>query len=117
MTAKAAPVAARLMDDVAEQVRRSHHDAIVQLQKLPMAGAAILSGTNGTGISLVDGVATPIAHGLGRAPLFVRESCPRGASSAGRVDEIRDGTQDRSKVIVLKATGWGATILIDVLVA
>jgi hypothetical protein len=27
---------------------------------------------------------------------------------------VRDGTVDRTKYVVLKATGWGATITLDV---
>ncbi len=100
-----------LADSDVERVRRNHHDALAELQGLPLAGARILRD-----VSLVDGVATPIAHGLGRAA-FVVNSPPRGATTAGVITEIRDGTQDRSKVVVLKASGYGATITVDLQVA
>jgi hypothetical protein len=106
-----APAALRLSDPDAERVRREHHDKIVEIQQKPAIGMAVIAG-----ISLVDAVATPIAHGLGRVPIFVKASDPRGASATGRIEEIRDGSQNRQQVVVLKATGWGATIMIDVMV-
>jgi hypothetical protein len=93
-----------------ERVRRNHHDAIAELQKLPLAGARILRD-----IVMVDGAVTPIAHGLGR-PAFVLASPPRGGVTAGRIEEIRDGSHDRNRYAVLKASGWGASITVDVLV-
>lgn len=106
-----APTVYRLDDPKAEQVRAEHHRAITELQRAPLAGAVVLKG-----VTLESGVATPVPHGLGRVPVFVRESCPRGASSTGRVDEIRTSAYDAKKYIVLQATGWGATITVDVLV-
>lgn len=103
--------AVKLADTTAEQVRRDHHDAIVELQQQPLVGGLVVAD-----VVLADGVATRVPHKLGRAPIFVKDSCPRGAASNGRVDEIRDGT-DRAKAIVLKASGWGASITVDVVVA
>jgi hypothetical protein len=101
-----------LSDMNADRVRVSHAEAIRELQIAPAAGARLIAG-----IDLADGVATPIAHGLGRAPVFVRESCVRGAATTGRVDDVsRTAGYDRSKFIVLTANGWGATVTVDVLV-
>lgn len=95
----------------AETARRAHEECILEIQRQPGVGARVIAG-----VELADGVERPIAHKLGRAPVFVRESCPRGAFSTGRVEEIRS-TNDRAQTIILKATGWGGTITVDVLVA
>lgn len=105
------PISIQLSDQDAERVRRSHEEGIRELQSAPFASAMVVAS-----VSLASGIATTVPHRLGRAPTFVRESCPRGASSTGRVEEVRDGTVDRTKAVVLKATGWGATITVDVLV-
>jgi len=99
----------KLESDAAERVRRSHAQAIKDLAALPSSSMKVIAD-----VQLLDGVPTPVAHTLGRAPTFVRESAPRGAASSGRIDEIRDGTVDRSVYVLLKATGWGATIIVDV---
>jgi hypothetical protein len=96
--------------ELAERVRRSHHDAISELQRLPLAGARIIRD-----VTLADSTWTPIAHGMGR-PVFVFVSPPRGAVTTGRIAESRDGTVDRAKFVQLAATGWGATVTVDLLV-
>lgn len=110
-TALRAPITGRLLDVDAERVRREHEAKILELQRLPAARMATVPD-----VRLVDAVATPIAHGLGHVPVWVAPSPPRGAASTGRIEEIRDGTHDRSQIVVLKATGWGATITIDLAV-
>ena len=102
----------RLPDPALDAVRQDHAAAIGELQNLPAASMRVIQG-----VELADGIATPVAHGLGRPAAWVRESCPRGAATAGLVEEIRTGTGDRRKVVVLRATGWGATITVDLLVA
>ena len=97
--------------DDAERVRRSHREAIIELQRAPLSGAVILPG-----IELADGVETPIAHRLGRAPQFITPSLVRGAVSTGHIDDIRATTYNRDRFLVLKASGWGATITLDLLV-
>ncbi len=101
----------KLADETAERVRRAHAAQIAELQKTPAVGMVVLPG-----VSLADGVATPIAHKLGRKPTWVMPSVPRGTTAAGYIVEVRDGTQDLGKVIVLKASGFGATITVDVAV-
>lgn len=90
-----------------ERIRQNVTDALRELQQAPAARARIIRD-----IALADGVATPIAHGLGR-PAFVTHSPPRGATATGRIEEVRDGSHDRTKYVVLKATGFVATITID----
>lgn len=104
------PHTPELEDRDAELVRLEHERKLIELQKLPASSLRIIRD-----VSLTDGVATPIAHGMGRT-VFVLVSPPRGASATGRMEEVRDGTQDRSKYVVLKATGWGATVLVDLAV-
>lgn len=99
----------KLVDDASERVRRSHAQAISELQTLPSSSMRIIAN-----VQLPDSTNVPVPHGLGRVPVFVRESNPRNAVSTGRIDEIRDGTVDRSRYVVLRASGWGATIIIDV---
>lgn len=98
----------RLSDDLAETVRRTHERAINELQALPAASAQIISD-----VTLPDATVVQVPHGLGRRPRIVLVSPPRNATSAGRIDEIRDGNADRSKFVVLKATGFTATITVD----
>jgi hypothetical protein len=94
-----------------ERVRRMHHEAIAELQRLPFAGARLAKAD----VVLADGAATAIPHGLGRR-VYVWHSPPRGAAATGRIEELRDGSYDPSKYVVLKATGWGASIVVDVYV-
>lgn len=105
------PIAKRLADPAAEESRRSQHDAIVQLQSLPLASARVIRN-----VQLTDGVVTRVAHGLGRAPIFFVCSPPRLAAATGRIMDYRDSTIDMSITLALQATGWGATIYVDVLV-
>jgi hypothetical protein len=97
----------KLPDEQLERVRRNLHDAIGELQRLRSSVARIIPN-----VSLADGIATPIAHGLGRAA-FVTHSPPRGASATGRIEEVRDGTHDRTKYVVLMAIGYTSTITVD----
>lgn len=101
----------RLADATLERVRQEHASAIGELQALPAVTMRIIPD-----VTLADGVETPVPHGLGRPAQWVRESCVRGAAASGRVEEIRNGTHDRKLYVVLKATGWGATITASVAV-
>ena len=67
-------------------------------------------------IVLEDGIETAVAHKLGRAPLWVGVSCVRGAVASGRVEEVRTGSYQFAQVIVLRATGYGGPVTIDLAV-
>lgn len=108
----AKPHTPKLDDPQADRTRRQHELAITELQKRPGVGMEIVAG-----VTLADGIATPVAHKLGHVPSFVAPSAPRGPVSAGYIEEVRSSTYDRSKVVLLKATGYGATITVDVMVA
>lgn len=98
----------KLADVDAERVRRDHADAIRELQRaLPVIVKNVV---------LADSTATHVPNPLGRVPQAVTQSIVRGAiATAGRISETTDGV-DRTRTLVLTATGWGATITIDVLV-
>jgi hypothetical protein len=97
----------KLSDDTADRVRRNHAEAIVELQSAPFSGGRVIGG-----VTLGDGVETPIAHGMGRAPRWVCHSPVRGASTSGRIEEVRRD----AKLVILQATGYGAAITIDLVV-
>lgn len=92
----------------AEATRRVVEACIREIQDLPCSSTRIIAG-----VELADGVVTPIAHRLGRAPVFVGISVPRGATAAGWTVETRSGSYDRSQVVVLTANAYGATITVD----
>ena len=102
---------ARLTDPTLDKVRHEITSAVEELQGLPGASIRIIRD-----VSLADGIETHVAHGLGRPAIWVRESSPRNPVTLGLVEEIRTGAGDRSKVAVLRASGWGGTIICDVAV-
>lgn len=101
-----------LPDPALESVRQDLTAIVSEIQQLPFASMRVVQG-----VVLDDGVETPVSHGLGRPPVWVRESAPRGPMTAGIVEEVRTGGIDRRKSVLLKASGWGASITVDVLVA
>ncbi len=101
----------QLADTTNDQVSRSHADAIRELQGLAVAQLRVISN-----VALVNGVATPIAHRLGRAPTMVIVSPARGAATAGAVIEPAGVAVDRTRFVILTATGFGATVNVDVTV-
>lgn len=105
------PLPLKLDDEKAERVRRSTHDAITEIQGLPAVSLKVIRG-----VTLADGVVTQVAHGLGREPLWFSCSPPRNASATGRIMDYRSGTIDRSKFLGIQASGYGATITVDVAV-
>lgn len=102
---------ARVLDGEVGKLARDHHEKIVALQRMPAAELGVLAG-----VQLADGVETPVAHGLGRAPKFVRESCVRGAISVGCVNHMPSTSHDPKQYVVLRADGFGATITCDLVV-
>lgn len=110
MSRLVAPITPQLAGD-AEQVRRVLVDKVIELQRVALDVPDVIAN-----VVLSDGAVTLIPHKLGRAPRWVRESCPRGALTTGRVEEVRSGGYDRSKYVALQATGWGAPITVDVAV-
>lgn len=104
-------VSIRLADADAERVRRSHEEAIHELQD-----AAVMRGTIVRDVELPDGQLVFVPHGLGRRAT-AWPSAPRAslAATTGRIREIRDATVvDRTRFVGLKAQGWGETVTVDV---
>lgn len=107
MSKLSAPATPRLDDEQTEIVRRELERKIIELQKQPGVGTVFVTA------SLADGVATKVAHTLGRRPTFVGQSIVRGATSTGRiVESARD-----ELFVTLTAIGWGATIALELQVA
>lgn len=106
----AAPSSPRLDDPRIEEARRTLDRAVRELQGLPASSLTVLGD-----VVLADGVRTTLTHRLGRAPRWVGVSVVRGAVSTGRVEEIREGG-DRSRGVVLLATGYGGPVTVDVVV-
>lgn len=102
------PLGIQIDDEKAERVRRSHEQAILELQSFVFAGSRIVRS-----VELANGVATRVTHGLGRKPVIVCASVPRGAVAAGYLNE---GTRD-DLALVITANGYGATITVDLVVA
>ncbi len=97
----------KLADEQTERVRRRHAEQIAELQSLPFAAARKIA------VTLVDGIATAVNHGLGREPKFIVPSVIRGAVSAGYIVETLVG--DRAQQVTLTANGYGATITLDLM--
>lgn len=105
-----AVITPRLAEPQAEEARRVLVEAVRELQALPSADLTVIPN-----VDLANGALVPVAHKLGRPPRFVSCSTPRNATAAGYVVEVRDGT-DRARVVMLRASGYGATITVDVVV-
>jgi len=117
-------VATRLADTTAEQVRRSHAQAIGEWQASAAAGLRVI-----TGITVNSNQVVTVAHGLGRAPLWVGVSAVRwdktvtAALAVGTVIDYGSNDDpfspaggnpvDRTKVVKLGALGFttGASVV------
>lgn len=100
----------KLADPDVERAVRNLRDAVRDLQRGTFAGALVIPD-----VALEDGVAKLVSHGLLRRPRAVIVSVPRGAASAGYIVESRDGV-NRTQQLKLTASGYGATITVDLVV-
>lgn len=91
-----------------ERSRRNLADAIRELQLSSFAQPTTVKD-----VTLADGVATPVPHKLG-VPAFAMLSPVRGAVTVGMIEEVRETQYDRTLFVVLRATGYGATVTVDV---
>lgn len=103
----------RLAVDDAERARKSHADAIRELQVAPAAGLSVIRG-----VVLPNVTNVVVSHKLGRSPVFVGVSIPRRAAGFGAVIEVTGlaAQPDRAQSIVLQAGGYSATVTVDVIV-
>lgn len=99
----------RFSDELAERVRRNFSDQIRELQNAPALTSEFLRG-----VSLPAGATTLIAHRLGRPPVMITLSPIQGSSTPGVIEEVLSTSVDRTKFIQLRASGYGATITVDV---
>ena len=113
MKAISTPAQPRQEDPKVERAFQDHKATIDKLADRPGVNMAILSD-----VVLYDGIETPVPHKLGKAPSAVSITAVRGQLTAGVVEDVRTltGTYDRAKFVTLKASGYGATITVDVLV-
>lgn len=103
----------RLADPTAEVVRRSHADAIRELDRRPVIRVV-------RNVVLPDSVHVTVAHRLGAPPSWLKESTVRGAATAGVVVDFESADPngvpiDRTQSVVIMAVGFGATITVDVM--
>lgn len=104
----------RRLDDInAEEVRRNHEQQLAEVQALPAAGLRVIQG-----VVLPNGANVTVAHKLGRQPIYVGVSVPRGAAGFGSVIEVTGLSTpiDRTQVVVLQAGNFALTVTVDVLV-
>lgn len=97
----------RFDDPRLDQWRRNVEERLVELQRAPAVGLAVIAG-----VELEDGIETKVLHRLGRRPALAFPSFVRGAVSTGRI--VESVSPDPAKYLVLTASGWGATITIDI---
>jgi hypothetical protein len=105
------PQTPTLPDAAAERMRQRFTECIRELQDAPTSAANYVIN-----VALADGVETTVAHNAGRTPIMVLVSPPRGPLASGRIEEVRPTTVDRTRFVVLKATGYGITVVADVMV-
>ena len=104
-------VSIRLADADAERVRRSHEEAIRELQD-----ASVMRGTVVRDVRLESGKNVLVPHGLGRIAAAWC-SMPRVSRNAttGRIRQMRDSTSfDGDRYVALRADGWGEDVVVDV---
>ncbi len=102
------PIDGRTKPEDLEKIRRNIVEAISELQKQPLAFARLI-----TDVELADGVDTPVPHGLGRRAR-VLVSPVRSAVGSGRVEEVIGSTFSPMQFVVIRATGFGSTVTVDV---
>lgn len=106
----------RQTERIAERVRRNQNERIAEIQKSVGFGLRVIRD-----VTLADDVPTPVPHGMGRA-VSVIVSPPRRTGLGATAPLVRrvDGTfedlikADPSKFVTLLASGWGASIVVDV---
>ena len=106
----------QLTDRDSERVRLAQNEAIRELQLFEILGARVIRD-----VSLANGFEVEVPHGLGRRFSFWTHGPVRGAATTGRIGELRGRHSggapiDASKTLCLQAVGYGATVLVDIVV-
>lgn len=105
-------IAGDTLDQVAsnaERARRRLTECVLELQAAAASAAVVIND-----VTLPDGIVVTVSHGLRREPRMSWLSAPRGPVTTGRIEEIRTGS--RAKHLLFKATGFGATVTVDLAV-
>lgn len=111
------PLLDKELDGDAELVRKSHALAVVELQSTPVVTAVVIKA-----VLMPDDTYRTLTHGLGRIPVFVACSAPYNIGTAdpsvsnGQLVEDRRSPLDRTKHVRIGSFGWGASVIIDVMV-
>lgn len=98
-------LSAKLRDETAERVRRSHAFAITELRGRPTVVVV-------ENVDLPEATRVMVAHGQGRPVSVVVGPVRGGVTTTGRIVEDRNFS-DRDQFVALTATGWGATVTVD----
>ncbi len=106
------PILTRIKDEAVDRVLRNIQARIDQVQRIPIVGGVLFRdveiGNNGN---------RWIRHSLGRRAAVLVSPPRGGASTSGRITDITEDagvSEDRTKVVVLRAAGWGTDITVDV---
>lgn len=101
---KRVPIADEAVHRAVAAVANAHDD----VARDPVLGRRVIT------VTLPDATTVKTKHKLGRKYEAYHLSAPRGAASAGRIDDIEptDGTND----IWLQANGYGATVTVTMTV-
>ncbi len=102
------PTQPRHDDPKIDRAITDHKATIDKVAERPGVNMVVLAG-----IELADGVETPVPHKLDKAPSAVWCSAVRGPTTVGMIEEVGSRT---NKYVTLKASGYGATVTVDVLV-
>jgi len=106
----------RINDATTQSVVASHAVTIKEIMALPASEIRVIGP-----VQLPDNVGVQVPHGLGRKPLAFFLSPPQGAAAAGVVRDFGSVTpagapNSQTEFLSLRATGYGATITVMVMV-
>jgi hypothetical protein len=105
----------QLSDATAERVRRSHAEAITEIQDLPATSIRCIPN-----VELPNAVGVQVPHRTGKK-VRCWTSPPRGGGAGGGIFDFGATTpagrpNDQTQFVCLFATGFGATVVVDVFV-
>lgn len=101
----------KTLDALRDEMNKALRAISDEFKRTSRADAKVIEG-----VALVEATDNDIAHGLGRAWKGWRIVDLTGCTTTGRIERRAATTIeiDTSKVLRLRATGWGATITVSV---
>lgn len=105
------PTQPRQDDPKVERAFKDQARTVDTIAAAPGVNMAVLGA-----FELADGVETPIPHKLGKVPSAAWASFVRGPVTVGMIEEVTSSSWDRAKYLTLKASGYGATVTVVVVV-